>query len=230
MLSKLKERVYEANMELFQRGLALYTWGNVSGINKDRDLVVIKPSGVSYQEMDPSMMVVVDLDGSKIQGDLRPSSDTPTHLELYRSFSSLGSIAHTHSKWATIWAQAKLPIPCYGTTHSDYFYGAIPCSKPLTEAQIEIEYERNTGRVIVEAYTYKDLLSAPACLVASHGPFTFGETPAEAVFNSVVLEEIAELAYRSHRLQPALAEIPQELLDKHYFRKHGRGAYYGQKQ
>lgn len=229
MLNELKERVLRANLELAARGLVTYTWGNVSGIDRERGLVVIKPSGVEYEAMTADDMVVVDLaTGEKVEGKWKPSSDTPTHLVLYRAFPELGGVVHTHSRYATSWAQAGKGIPAFGTTHADYFYGEIPCTRKMTPAEIAGEYELETGNVIVE--TFKDLSAPdiPAVLVHSHGPFTWGTDPENAVHNAVVLEELAFMAFCSRMLSPDLSEMQSELLDKHYLRKHGKNAYYGQ--
>jgi L-ribulose-5-phosphate 4-epimerase len=230
MLKELKEEVLAANLELEAKNLVIYTWGNVSGICREEELVVIKPSGVPYRDLTPDSMVVVDLKGKVVEGEFNPSSDTPTHLELYRSFSELGGIVHTHSPWATVWAQARMGIPCFGTTHADYFYGEIPCTRPLNQEEIEKDYELNTGKVIVEHF--KDLKPSylPGVLVSSHGPFTWGSNPAEAVYNSVVLEEVAKMAYLTQQLNPSEDPIDQFLLDRHFLRKHGSTAYYGQKK
>lgn len=230
MLEALKETVCEANLELSRRGVVLYTWGNVSGIDRERGLVVIKPSGVPYQGMQPSDMVVVDLEGRIVEGTLRPSSDTPTHLELYKAFPEIGGVVHTHSTHAVVFAQAGMDIPALGTTHADYFYGAIPVSRGLTQEEVQEAYERHTGRVIVETVkeTGKPPLAVPGVLVRNHGPFTWGKDPAEAVYHSVVLEEIAEMAWKTIQLNPAAA-LPPYVLEKHYQRKHGPRAYYGQK-
>lgn len=229
MLEALKKQVYEANMELPRRGLITYTWGNVSGIDRASGLFVIKPSGVDYDELKPEDMVVMDLDGRKVEGDYNPSSDTPTHLELYKAFKEVGGIVHTHSPWATSWAQAGRSIPCYGTTHADYFYGEIPCARVLTPEEVENAYEKNTGKVIIEAFEGRDPMSAPGVLCTSHGPFTWGKDAAEAVHNAVVLEEVAKMATRTEMLNPKAAPAVQYVQDKHYFRKHGANAYYGQK-
>ncbi len=230
MLEALKETVCEANLELSRRGVVLYTWGNVSGIDRARGLVVIKPSGVPYQGMQPSDMVVVDLEGRIVEGTLRPSSDTPTHLELYKAFPEIGSVVHTHSTHAVVFAQAGMEIPPLGTTHADYFYGAVPVSRSLTRDEVQEAYEKNTGRVIVETVkeTEREPLAVPGVLVRNHGPFTWGKDPAEAVYHSVVLEEIAEMAWKTLQLNPAAA-LPPYILEKHYQRKHGPKAYYGQK-
>ncbi|MFW6007541.1 MAG: L-ribulose-5-phosphate 4-epimerase [Bacillota bacterium] len=228
MLEKLKKEVYEANMELKEKDLIIYTWGNVSGLDKNEKLVVIKPSGVPYNQLSPEKMVVVDLEGKIIEGDLNPSSDTDTHLELYRNFENIGGIVHTHSSWATSWAQAEEDIPCYGTTHADYFYQEIPCTRNLTSGEINKEYELNTGKVIIEEFRNRNHLYTPGVLVAGHGPFSWGENPQEAVHNSVVLEEIAKIASRTRMVAPEKQSISQNLMDKHFYRKHGKDAYYGQ--
>ncbi|MDE4541324.1 L-ribulose-5-phosphate 4-epimerase [Thermoanaerobacterium sp. R66] len=229
MLEELKQKVYEANMELPKRGLVKYTWGNVSGIDRDKGLFVIKPSGVDYDLLKPEDLVVMDLEGRQIESKYRPSSDTATHLELYKSFIQIGGIVHTHSTWATIWAQAKRSIPCYGTTHADYFYGAIPCTRELFKEEIEKNYERNTGLVIVETFKNKNPLYLPGVLVAFHGPFTWGKDAAEAVQNAVIMEECAKMAYYTEALNKNKLRVSNVLLDKHFFRKHGENAYYGQK-
>ncbi|MCI8464931.1 MAG: L-ribulose-5-phosphate 4-epimerase [Lachnospiraceae bacterium] len=228
MLEGLKEKVYRANMELPEFGLVVYTWGNVSAIDRESGLVVIKPSGVDYATMKPEDMVVVDLEGNVVEGKLRPSSDTPTHLELYKAFSGVGGIVHTHSAWATSWAQAGRGIPCYGTTHADYFYGEIPCARVLTGEEVESAYEKHTGTVIIEAFKDRDPMATPGVLCTSHGPFTWGKDAAEAVHNAVVLEEVAKMATRTEMLNPKASPAIQYVQDKHYFRKHGANAYYGQ--
>ena len=228
MLEELKQVVYEANMELPAKGLITYTWGNVSGLDRETGLFVIKPSGVPYEELKPEDMVVMDLQGNQIEGDLNPSSDTPTHLELYKAYENLGGIVHTHSPWATSWAQAARSIPCYGTTHADYFYGEIPCARSLTEEEIEEAYETNTGKVIIETFQENDPIYVPGVLCANHGPFTWGKDAMEAVHNAVVLEEVAKMAYRTEQLQNRTIGAPGYLQDKHFFRKHGENAYYGQ--
>ena len=229
MLEQLKKEVFEANMELPQRGLVTYTWGNASGIDRKSGLVVIKPSGVPYEELKAEDMVVVDLDGNIIEGNLKPSSDTPTHLVLYKAFANIGGIVHTHSKWATSWAQAGIPLPPYGTTHADYFYGEIPCTRDMTDEEINSQYEENTGHVIVETFRSLNPDFVPAVLVKNHGPFTWGKTPGEAVHNSVVLEEIVMMAVNTQILNPQVKRMPKALLDKHFLRKHGANAYYGQR-
>ncbi len=229
MLEKLKQEVFEANMLLPRYGLVLFTWGNVSGIDREKGLVVIKPSGVKYEEMKPGDMVVVDLvTGQTVEGKLNPSSDTATHLSLYRAFRDIGGIVHTHSRWATIYAQAGMPIPPLGTTHADYFYGAVPCTRPMTPEEINGDYEAETGKVIVETFRDKDPGSIPGVLVFSHGPFTWGKDAHEAVHNAVVLEELAFMAWQNQLMNPRIPPMQQELLDRHYFRKHGKNAYYGQ--
>lgn len=228
MLEELKKQVYEANMELPRRGLITYTWGNVSGIDRASGLFVIKPSGVDYDELRPEDMVVMDLDGNKVEGDYNPSSDTPTHLELYKAFPEVGGIVHTHSPWATSWAQAGRSIPCYGTTHADYFYGEIPCARSLTEEEINGEYEKNTGLVIIETFRGKNPMHIPGVLCTNHGPFTWGKDADNAVHNAVVLEEVAKMACRTELLKPGVAPASQVIQDKHFLRKHGANAYYGQ--
>ena len=228
MLEKLKQQVYDANMELPKRGLITYTWGNVSGIDREAGLFVIKPSGVDYDVLKPEDMVVMNLDGEKVEGKYKPSSDTATHLELYNAFAEVGGIVHTHSPWATSWAQAGRSIPCYGTTHADYFYGEIPCSRGLTVEEIAGEYEKNTGLVIIETFKDKNPAHVPAVILENHGPFTWGKDAAEAVHNAVVLEEVAKMAYQTEHLRAGVKMAPQELQDKHFLRKHGENAYYGQ--
>jgi len=229
MLEELKQKVFEANMQLPKYGLVTFTWGNVSGIDRESGLVVIKPSGVEYDTMKPEDMVVVDLDGKVVEGKYRPSSDTPTHVELYKAFPKVGGIVHTHSSWATSWAQAGRSIPCYGTTHADYMYGEIPCVRNLTQEEIDEGYEKNTGTVIISYFQDRDYEAVPCVLCKNHGPFAWGKDPAEAVHNAVVLEEVAKMATRCELINPHLEPAPQRLLDKHYYRKHGAGAYYGQK-
>lgn len=231
MLEQLKKEVCAANCLLPAHGLVTFTWGNVSAIDRESGLVVIKPSGVEYDKLTPDDMVVLSLDGKKVEGKLSPSSDTPTHLELYRNF-AIGGIVHTHSRWATVRAQACLPLPAYGTTHADYFYGEVPCTRALTAEEIQGEYELNTGKVIVETFTGRvlDPIAMPGVLVKQHGPFAWGKDAAEAVHNAVVLEEIAMMGLMTE-LSPGFDKVPlpQTLLDKHYLRKHGANAYYGQK-
>ncbi len=230
MLDRLKKEVFKANLELVKQGLVIYTWGNASGIDREKGLVVIKPSGVSYDEMTEEDMVVIDLDGNIVEGDLKPSSDTPTHLALYRAYKEIGGIVHTHSEWATSWAQAGNDIPCYGTTHSDYFYGNIPCTRKLTDEEINGEYEFETGNVIIETLKMRNYkpLEMPGVIVYNHGPFTWGKSPKEAVHNARVLEEISKIAFRTEELNRTVKPIDKTLLDKHYLRKHGTEAYYGQ--
>ena len=223
MLEELKKQVCDANLLLPKYGLVTFTWGNVSGIDRESGLVVIKPSGVPYDRLEPKDMVVVDLDGKVVEGRLKPSSDTATHVELYKAFPHIGGIVHTHSRWATVFAQMGKGIPATGTTHADYFYGEVPCSRPMTPEEIKGEYEKETGRVIVETFGKIDPDQIPAALVYSHGPFTWGASPAEAVENAVVLEEVAFLQWHA-QAQP----MQQELLDRHWLRKHGKNAYYGQ--
>ncbi|MDL2236398.1 L-ribulose-5-phosphate 4-epimerase [Christensenellaceae bacterium OttesenSCG-928-K19] len=229
MLKELKEQVYEANMILPQYGLITFTWGNVSGIDRQRGLVVIKPSGVEYEALKPDDMVVVDLAGEVVEGKLKPSSDTPTHVVLYNAFPEIGGVTHTHSKWATSWAQAGMALPAYGTTHADYFYGEVPCTRDMTEAEIQDGYEENTGRVIVETFKGKKAEDARAVLVKNHGPFAWGMDAADSVHNAVVLEEVSMMGMVARTLAGgSLSPMPQALLDKHYLRKHGKNAYYGQ--
>ena len=231
MLNKLKEEVFQANIELVKQDLVIYTWGNVSGIDRDKGLVVIKPSGVSYDTMTAEDMVVVDLEGNVIEGDLNPSSDTPTHLALYKVFDDIMGVVHTHSEFATSWAQAGCDIPSYGTTHADYFYGNIPCTRKLTSEEINNKYEFETGNVIIETLRERKYmpLEMPGVIVFNHGPFTWGKTPKEAVHNAKVLEEVAKMAFRTERINGSARAIDDELLNKHYLRKHGSEAYYGQK-
>ena len=232
MLKKLKHAVYEANMELPRRGLVTYTWGNVSGIDRERGLVVIKPSGVSYDELTPDDLVVLDLDGKVVDGKLNPSSDTKTHLELYKAVPEIGGIVHTHSPYAVGWAQAGRDIPAYGTTHADYFYGPVPCCRSLTEQEVEEDYERNTGLVIVETFRQRELdpVHVPGAICRNHGPFTWGKDAAQAVYHAVVLEEVAKMAVYTTQIAPDAQPAPQYVLDKHFLRKHGPNAYYGQKK
>ncbi|EPR29283.1 MULTISPECIES: L-ribulose-5-phosphate 4-epimerase [Geobacillus] len=228
MLEELKRAVLEANLQLPQYRLVTFTWGNVSGIDRERGLVVIKPSGVAYDKLTIDDMVVVDLTGNVVEGDLKPSSDTPTHLWLYKQFPGIGGIVHTHSTWATVWAQAGKGIPALGTTHADYFYGEIPCTRPMTNEEIQGAYELETGKVITETFRFLDPLQMPGVLVHGHGPFAWGKDPANAVHNAVVLEEVAKMAARTYMLNPNAQPISQTLLDRHYLRKHGANAYYGQ--
>lgn len=229
MLEELKKQVCEANLELPKYGLVTFTWGNVSGVDREKGLMVIKPSGVEYDNMTPEDMVVVSLaTGEKVEGKWKPSSDTPTHVALYHAFPSIGGVVHTHSRWATSWAQAGRGIPAYGTTHGDYFYGEIPCTRKMTTAEIEGEYELETGNVIIETFEGKSAGDIPAVLVHSHGPFTWGADPHNAVHNAVVLEELAFMAYHTEAIAPGKETMQSKLLDKHYLRKHGKNAYYGQ--
>ena len=227
-MEKLKKEVFEANLLLVKHSLVIFTWGNVSGIDREKGLVVIKPSGVEYDKMSADDMVVVDLDGNIVEGKYKPSSDTPTHLELYKAFKNIGGIVHTHSRMATSWAQAGRSIPAYGTTHGDYFYGDIPCTRKMTKDEISSEYEKNTGLVITETFNDISADDIPAVLVHSHGPFTWGKDPHEAVHNSVVLEELASMAMNTEIINSSAERMQSELLDKHYLRKHGKNAYYGQ--
>ena len=228
MLELLKEKVCEANLELVKHGLVIFTWGNVSAIDRATGLVVIKPSGVSYENMKPSDMVVVDLDGKVVEGTLRPSSDTPTHVVLYRAFPEIGGVVHTHSTYATAWAQAGLDIPNIGTTHADYFHHDIPCTADMTEAEVKGDYEWETGNVIVKRFEGMNPNDTPGVLVKNHGPFTWGKDAAEAVHNAVVLEQVAKMAFIAKTVNPNLTMNPL-LIEKHYSRKHGPNAYYGQK-
>ncbi|MCH5267540.1 MAG: L-ribulose-5-phosphate 4-epimerase [Lachnospiraceae bacterium] len=229
-MEELKKEVYEANMLLPKYGLVTFSWGNVSGIDREKGLFVIKPSGIAYDALSPEDMVVVDLEGNKVEGAYRPSSDTATHVVLYNRFPEIGGIVHTHSSWATSWAQAGRGIPCYGTTHADYLYGEVPCVRNLTQEEINEGYERNTGVLIADTFENlkRDYMATPAVLCKNHGPFTWGKDAEEAVHNAVVLEEVAKMAGRCEMLNPQNQPIPQELQDKHYFRKHGEDAYYGQ--
>jgi len=227
MLEILKEQVFKANLDLVKNGLVQYTWGNVSGIDQGKKLVVIKPSGVPYENMKAADMVIVDLDGNVVEGDFRPSSDTSTHLEIYKAFPEIGGIVHTHSTYATAFSQAKTSIPAIGTTHADYFYGDVPCTRELKKAEIEQNYEANTGKIIAATLS-GDVLSVPGILVGSHGPFAWGTDADKAVFNATVLEQIAKLAFLTLSIEPQTERVQQYLLDKHYTRKHGSYAYYGQ--
>ena len=229
LLKQLRTSVHEANLELVKRGLVLYTFGNASGVDREQGLMVIKPSGVDYEELRPEDMVVTDLDGKVVEGDLKPSSDLDTHTMLYREFAAIGAVVHTHSEYATSFAQAGLPIPALGTTHADYFYGPVPVTEVLAEEAIGGRYVHETGRAIVERFRGIDPLAVPAVLVAGHAPFCWGRTPAEAAHNAVVLEAVARMAYRTLTLKAECAGVSQALLDRHYFRKHGASATYGQK-
>ncbi len=228
MLEELKKRVYEANMLLPKHGLVTFTWGNVSEIDRETGYFAIKPSGVEYDKLTPDDMVIMDLDGNKIEGRYNPSSDTATHIELYKAFKNIGGIVHTHSPWATSWAQAGRDIPCYGTTHADYIYGSVPCVRNLTKEEIDAGYEKNTGVLIVDYFKDKDYEAVPAVLCKNHGPFTWGKDGHEAVHNAVVLEEVAKMAVHTEAINPDVKPAPQVLQDKHYYRKHGANAYYGQ--
>ena len=242
MLEELRNEVYRANMELPERGLVVYTWGNVSGIDRDKGFVVIKPSGVEYEDLTPENLVIVDMDCKIVEGSMNPSSDTKTHVELYKSFSEIGGIVHTHSPHAVGWAQAGKDIPCYGTTHADYFYGSVPCTRNLTAQEVDEDYELNTGKVIAETFSARKLdpLAVPGVICRSHGPFTWGKNPAKAVYHAVVLEEVAKMAMYTVTvsvdnigrylvpLDYRASEAPRYVLDKHYLRKHGPNAYYGQ--
>lgn len=228
MLDRLKKEVFEANMMLPKYGLVTFTWGNASQIDRESGFLVIKPSGVEYEIMCADDMVVVDLQGNVVEGKYKPSSDTPTHIELYKACPNIGGIVHTHSTWATSWAQAGRGIPCYGTTHADYIYGEVPCLRSLTKEEIESAYEINTGLLITEYYKDKNYMAVPTVLCKNHGPFSWGKTAYEAVHNAVVLEEVAKMAARCEMINPDVKPAPQDLLDKHYNRKHGKNAYYGQ--
>ncbi len=228
MLERLKEQVYQANMQLPQYGLVTFTWGNVSGIDRETGLFVIKPSGVDYDKLKPEDMVVMDLEGNKVEGDLNPSTDTDTHMELYKAFPEIGGVVHTHSTYAVAWAQAGLDIPCYGTTHADYFYGDIPCARNLTAEEIEEAYEKNTGKVIIEAFEGRNPMHTPGVVCRNHGPFTWGKDCFAAVYHAVVLEKVAEMAMLTRQVNPEAGRAPQIIQEKHFLRKHGPNAYYGQ--
>ena len=230
MLEELKKRVYEANMLLPKYGLVTFTWGNVSEIDRESGIFAIKPSGVEYDSLTPDDMVLVNLKGEKVEGKYNPSSDTATHVELYKAFADIGGVVHTHSSYDTSWAQAGRGIPCYGTTHADYIYGEVPCLRCLDKDEIEEAYETNTGMLIVNEFNARELdpVAVPAVLCKNHGPFAWGKDAHEAVHNSVVLEEVAKMAYRAETINPRIQPAPQELQDKHYYRKHGANAYYGQ--
>ncbi|URZ04967.1 L-ribulose-5-phosphate 4-epimerase [Clostridium felsineum] len=228
MLEKLKEKVLKANLELPKRNLVTYTWGNVSEIDRESKLIVIKPSGVDYDEMTEEDMVVVDLKGDIVEGKLRPSSDTPTHIELYKKYPDIGGIVHTHSSWATSWAQSGKSIPVMGTTHADYFYGEIPCTRKLSEEEIMSEYEKQTGLVIIETFKDRNPMYTPGVIVNDHGPFNWGKDSNEAVHNAVVMEEVAKMAFRAKMLSPEDNGADEALVTKHFLRKHGENAYYGQ--
>ena len=228
MYEQLRKDVCEANIELQTQKLVIYSWGNVSGIDRAAGIVAIKPSGVPYDQLSPDKLVLLDLDGKVIEGNLKPSSDTPTHLELYRNFKDIGGVCHTHSQNATMWAQGCRQIPCLGTTHADFFYGSIPVTEVMTKDQIQGDYELNTGKVIVKLFAGMDPMQMPAVLVANHGPFTWGRSPAESVESAVVLENVAKMAMGTIMINSKQKGISQVLLDKHYLRKHGKNAYYGQ--
>ncbi|HEY8804421.1 MAG TPA: L-ribulose-5-phosphate 4-epimerase [Clostridium sp.] len=228
MLKELKQKVLEANLQLPKKGLVTFTWGNVSAIDREKGLIVIKPSGVSYEEMKAEDMVVLDLEGKIVEGKLNPSSDTDTHILLYKEFKEIGGIVHTHSSWATSFAQAGRAIPCFGTTHADYFYGSIPCTRKMTQEEIKGRYEYETGKVIVETFKGINSEFVPGVVVNNHGPFAWGKDAMDAVHNAVVMEEVAKMAYRSIHLNKELGAINNNLLDKHFLRKHGKNAYYGQ--
>ena len=230
MLKELRQEVWKANLELVRSGLVVLTWGNVSGIDRARGLVVMKPSGVSYGEMKPSDLVILDLEGKVVEGKLNPSSDTPTHLVLYRNFDEVGGITHTHSVHATAFAQACRELPCLGTTHADHFFGTVPVTRVVTKKETEQDYVGNTGKVIVERFRGKDPMAMPAVLVAHHGPFTWGKGAMDSVKNNIALEAVAEMALATLSLRPTVSSMPKHLLDKHYRRKHGPGAYYGQRK
>lgn len=227
MLKKLKKKVCKANLDLVKHGLVIFTWGNVSAIDREKGLVVIKPSGVSYEDMKPEDMVVVDLEGNVVEGNYNPSSDTATHLVLYNNFKDIGGIVHTHSEWATIWSQSGQPVPALGTTHADYIYGDIPCTRKLTNNEIEGEYEKETGNIIVEKFHNLDANAIPGVLVNNHGPFAWGKEVNDAVHNAVVIEAVSKMAYFTLKIK-RVSSLDQKLLDKHYLRKHGKDAYYGQ--
>lgn len=227
MLEQLKEQVFKANLELVEHGLVIFTWGNVSGIDREKGLVVIKPSGVSYDVMKASDMVVVDLQGNVVEGSLRPSSDTPTHLEFYKHFSAIGGVVHTHSTYATAWAQSGRDLPILGTTHADYFYGDIPCTRAMTEGEVASAYEKETGTVVIELFKERNPMEVPGVIVKNHGPFTWGKDAFDAVHNSVVLEQVAKMAYIARQINPD-CDMNNLLTEKHYKRKHGANAYYGQ--
>jgi L-ribulose-5-phosphate 4-epimerase len=229
MYETLKQQVCEANLDLQRHGLVVFTWGNVSGVDRSHGVIAIKPSGVSYEKLTPESIVIVDWEGHVIEGELRPSSDTPTHLELYRGFPGIGGVCHTHSTYATMWAQAEREIPCFGTTHADHFYGPVPVTDALNRDEIDGPYEQNTGRVIVRRFTKIDPLQMPAVLVANHGPFTWGRDPGQSVEHAVVLEQVAMMAYGTLLVNARQNGIAQALLDRHYLRKHGQDAYYGQR-
>lgn len=228
MLEKLKLEVYEANMLLVKHNLVTFTWGNVSGIDRERQLIVIKPSGVDYDKLSANDMVVVNMNGDVVEGELRPSTDTKTHLRLYKEFETIGGVCHTHSTYAVAWAQAGKDIPCFGTTHADYFYGSIPCARELSEQEIREDYEGNTGRVIVEAFKNRSPIYVPGVICKSHGPFTWGKDAKQSVFNAVVLEEVAKMNTLTLQINPSASPASSAIQNKHFLRKHGPNAYYGQ--
>jgi len=227
--TELKREVYEANMELQRRNLVVYTWGNVSQIDRSKGVIAIKPSGVAYEKLSPDDIVIVDLENNIVEGAMRPSSDTKTHTHLYRHFESIGGVTHTHSTYATAWAQTQQAIPCYGTTHADYAYGEIPCTAVMTDEQIERDYEEETGVQITDCFKERSPKEVPMVIVAGHAPFTWGKSGADAVYHAVILEEIARMAYLTKTLQQNTPPLKQGIVDKHYLRKHGKNAYYGQK-
>ena len=228
MLEGLKQQVYEANMMLVKHGLVTFTWGNVSGIDREKGLFVIKPSGVDYDKLSANDMVVIDMNGNVVEGKLNPSTDTPTHLRLYKEFKDIGGVCHTHSTYAVAWAQAGKDIPCFGTTHADYFYGSIPCARALTEQEIKEDYEGNTGKAIVESFKNRSPVYVPGAVCKHHGPFTWGRDAAQAVYHAVVLEEVAKMSLLTLQVNPSAAPVPSALQNKHFLRKHGPNAYYGQ--
>ena len=227
-VKRLREAVYKANIELVDKGLVVSTFGNVSGIDRELGLISIKPSGVEYDDLSPAAMVLLDLDGKRVEGKLNPSSDTKTHVLLYKSFPEIGGVVHTHSVHATAWAQARLPLPCLGTTHADYFHGAVPCTAVITDAQIALDYEEQTAVQIIDAFKRIDYREMPAVLVASHGPFSWGKSPTEAVYHAFILDYVAEMTALAVLINPRVRAMRQSLLDKHFLRKHGKDAYYGQ--
>ncbi|MFH1195016.1 MAG: L-ribulose-5-phosphate 4-epimerase [bacterium] len=229
MLEKLKREVLQANLDLVKHGLVVLTWGNVSGIDREHGCIVIKPSGVSYDHLMPEDLVVVDPEGNVVEGNHRPSTDTPTHIELYKAFPEIGGVSHSHSNYATMFAQACKEIPCFGTTHADHFYGCIPLSRFLTKEEVEVAYEKHTGQVIIERFENLNPVATPGILIAGHAPFTWGKTAAESVKNALILERIAEMAIGTYRINGEIKELPKYISEKHYNRKHGPGAYYGQK-
>lgn len=226
--SDLKEQVYKANMELHHRNLVVYTWGNVSQVDRAKGVVAIKPSGVAYEDLKPEDIVIVDLDNNVVEGKMRPSSDTKTHTHLYRHFDSIGGVTHTHSTYATAWAQAQQSIPCYGTTHADYAYGDIPCTAVMSDAQIERDYEEETGVQITDCFKDRSPVETPMCIIAGHAPFTWGKDAAQSVYHAVILEEMAKMGYLTRTLKQDVQPLKQAIIDKHYLRKHGKNAYYGQ--